>query len=147
MKDLGNAEWILGIRVNRNRTEKTIKIDKKVTINYLESTEKYDKNGNRIELIEYKSDGDIKRFNKFEYNDNGKVIYEQHIDPITKKPKETIEFTYSEGDGLIKEVHYNNKLQLTQTVVYTYENHLKTEKKTTNSTGKVIESKTYTYEK
>lgn len=130
-----------------SRTEKTNKVDKKGTINYLESTEKYDSNGNRIEVIEYKSDGNIKKYNKFEYNDKGKLIYEQHIDPITKKPKETIEFTYSEVDGLIKEVYYNNKLQLSKTVVYTYENQLKTEKKVTNSAGKVIETKTYTYEK
>jgi hypothetical protein len=33
MKDLGNAEWILGIRVTRNRKEKTIKLDHEVQIN------------------------------------------------------------------------------------------------------------------
>ena len=139
-KDLKDAGAI-------SRTEKTSKIEKKSTINYVESTEKYDNNGNKIEVIEYKSDGDIKVFDQFEYNDKGKLIKELHIDPISKNPKETIVFTYGEDDKLIKEVYYNKKNEVYKTVEYTYESKLKTEKKITNSTGKVIETKTYTYEK
>lgn len=130
-----------------SRTEKTSKLEKKSMVNYTESIEKYDANGNKIEAIEYKSDGDIKNYDQFEYNDKGKVIKEMHIDPISKKPKETIEYFYGEEDKLVKEIYYNKKNEVSKTVEYQYENKLKTEKKITNSSGKVIETKTYTYEK
>jgi len=130
-----------------SRIENTSKLEKKSIVNFIESTEKYDANGNKTEAIEYKSDGDIKNYDQFEYNDKGKLVKETHIDPLSKKPKETIEYTYGEDDKLIKEVYYNKKNELTKTVDYKYENKLKIEKKTTNSSGKVIETKTYTYQK
>lgn len=139
-KDLKDASVI-------SRTEKNSKFEKKSTINYVESTEKYDNNGNKIEVIEYKSDGDIKVFDQFEYNDKGKLTKERHIDPISKKPVETIEYFYNEEDKVIKEIYYNKKNEVYKTAEYTYTNKLKTEKKITNSKGKVIETKTYTYEK
>lgn len=130
-----------------SRTENTSKLEKKALINYKESVEKYDENGNKIETIEYKSDGDIKNYDQFEYNDKGKLSKETHLDPLSKKPKETIEYTYNEDEKLIKEVYYNKKNEINKTVEYTYENKLKVEKKTTNGSGKVIETKKYTYEK
>jgi hypothetical protein len=130
-----------------SRTENTSKLEKKSMVNYIESTEKYDANGNKIEVIEYKSDGDIKNYDRFEYNDKGKLVKEIHIDPLSKKPKETIEYTYGEDDKLMKEIYYNKKNEVYKTVEYTYDNKLKTEKKITNNSGKVIETKTYIYEK
>jgi hypothetical protein len=130
-----------------SRTENTSKLVKKSMVNYVESTEKYDENGNRIEVIEYKTDGDIKNFDRFEYNEKGKLSKEFHLDPLSKKAKETIEYFYNEDDKTIKEVYYNKKNELSKTVEYVYENKLKTEKKTTNGSGKVIELKKYTYEK
>lgn len=130
-----------------SRTEKTSKLEKKVMVNYIESTEKYDANGNKIESIEYKSDGDIKSYDQFEYNDKGKVIKEMHIDPLSKKPKEIIEYSYGEDEKLMKEIYYNKKNEIAKTVEYKYDNKLKTEKKITNGNGKVIETKTYIYEK
>jgi hypothetical protein len=129
------------------RTENTSKLVKKSMVNYVESTEKYDENGNRIEVIEYKSDGDIKNFDQYEYNEKGKLVKEFHIDPLSKKPKETIEYFYNEDEKIIKELYYNKKNELNKTVEYVYENKLKTEKKTTNEKGKIIETKKYTYEK
>jgi hypothetical protein len=129
-----------------SRTEKTTKVEKRTTVNYTESVEKYDNNGNKIELIEYKSDGDIKTYNQFEYNEKGKLVKEFRIDAISKKPKETIEYQYNEEDKLVKELYYNKKNELTKTNEYTYVNKLKTEKKTTNANGKIVETKTYTYE-
>lgn len=129
------------------RTENTSKLVKKSMVNYVESTEKYDENGNRIEVIEYKSDGDIKNFDRYEYNEKGKLVKEIHIDPLSKKPKETIEYFYNEDDKIITELYYNKKNELSKTVEYVYENKLKTEKKTTNEKGKIIETKKYTYEK
>lgn len=139
-KDLKDAGVI-------SRTENTSKLEKKAMVNFVESTEKYDANGNKIEAIEYKSDGDIKSYEQFEYNDKGKLMKEMHIDPLSKKPKETVEYTYGDEDKLVKEVYYNKKNELVKTVEYKYDGKLKTEKKTTNSSGKVTETKTYTYEK
>jgi hypothetical protein len=130
-----------------SRTEKTSKLEKKSMINYVESVEKYDDAGNKIEVIEYKSDGDIKGYDQFEYNDKGKLTKEYHVDPLSKKPKEVIEFFYNDEDKLIKEVYYNKKNEVSKTVDYKFENKLKVEKKVTNAAGKVIETKTYTYQK
>jgi len=128
------------------RIETTRKLEKKVMITYNESSEKYDENGNKTEVIEYNSKGDIKTFFQYEYNDKGKVNKEYKIDPISKKTSKTVEYIY-EDDNLIKELVYNKKMELVETVVYSYDGKLKLEKKTTNAAGKVIETKTYTYEK
>lgn len=139
-KDLKDAGVI-------SRTEKTSKVEKKSTITFVESTEKYDESGNKVEVIEYKSDGDVKVHDQFEYNEKGKLVKEIHLDPLTKKAKETIAYSYGEDDKVVKEVYYNKKGEVSKTVDYTYSNKLKTEKKITNAAGKVIETKTYTYEK
>ncbi len=139
-KDLKDAGII-------SRTEKTSKVEKKTTITFVESVEKYDDNGNKMEVIEYKSDGDIKVYTQFEYNDKGKLVKETEIDPLSKKTKSTVEYSYSDDDKLIKEGYYNKKNELVKTVEYTYDGKIKTEKKVTNAAGKVIETKTYSYEK
>lgn len=138
-KDLKDA----GIK---SRIEMTSKLEKKSMVTYKESSEKYDDNGNKLEVIEYNSKGDIKTFTQFEYNEKGKVSKEMKIDPISKKPSRTIEYTY-DNDKLVKEIVYNKKSEVSETSLYSYDGKLKTEKKTTNATGKVIETKTYTYEK
>jgi hypothetical protein len=129
------------------RTEKTSKLEKKVLVTFVESEEKYDENGNKIELIEYKSNGDIKTFDQFSYNEKGRLSKETHLDPLTKKAKETVEYFYNDDDKVVKETYYNKKGELHKTVDYTYENKLKIEKKITNSSGKTIETKSYTYQK
>jgi hypothetical protein len=138
-KDLKDA----GVKM---RVEMTSKLEKKTMVNYKESVEKYDENGNKIEVIEYNSKGDIKNYLQYEYNEKGKVVKEMKIDALNKKPIKTIEFTY-EDDKLTKEILYNKKNEVAETSVYTYDGKLKIEKKTTNGSGKVIETKTYTYEK
>jgi len=130
-----------------SRTEKTCKTEKGATVTFTESVERYDENGNKVEVIEYKSNGDIKVYSQFVYNDKGKLVKEMAIDPISKNPIVTIEYTYDEKDKLIKELHYNKKKELKKTVTYTYDNTLKTEKKVVDDKGKTIETKTYTYEK
>lgn len=130
-----------------SRTETTSKTEKGSTSTFKESFEKYDGNGNRIEVIEYKSNGDILNFQQFEYNANGKVTKEKKINPLNSQPKITIEYIYGADDKLIKELHYDSKNVVTKTVEITYENGLKKEKKITNNLGKVIEAKTYVYEK
>lgn len=129
-----------------SRTETTSKLEKKSMITFKESMEKYDENGNKTEVIEYNSKGDIKSFVQYEYNEKGKVTKESKIDPISKKPSKTIEYLY-EDDKLTKELLYNKKNELIETTQYTYEGRLKKEKKTTNASGKLIETKVYTYEK
>lgn len=128
-----------------SRTENTVKTEKGRTKTYKESFEKYDNNGNKVELIEYKSNGDINNHTQFEYNGKGKVIKEKEINPLSKLPKSIVEYTYTENDRLFKELHYDSKNVLKKTIEYIYEGGLKKEKKVTNADGKVIENKTYTY--
>ena len=130
----------------KSRIEMTSKLEKKSMITYQESAEKYDDNGNKVEVIEYNSKGDVKSYMQFEYNDKGKVMKEMKMDASSKKPLRTVEFFY-EDDKLTKEILYNKKNEIAEITVYTYDGKLKTEKKTTNNNGKVIETKTYTYEK
>ncbi len=130
-----------------SRVENTSKSEKGKTTNYKESFERYDDNGNKIEAIEYKSNGDIINYTQFEYNDKGKVIKEKRLNPVNSQPKATINYEYSEDGKLIKELHYDKNNELKKTSEYLYENGLKAIKKTTDSKGKVIETKTYTYEK
>jgi hypothetical protein len=130
----------------KSRTEMTSKLVKKSMVTYKESFEKYDENGNKTEVIEYDSKGDIKSYTQFEYNDKGKVTKELKIDALSKKPVRTIDFFYEE-DKLTKEIVYNKKNEVTETSIYTYDGKLKLEKKTTNGSGKLIETKIYTYEK
>lgn len=130
-----------------SRTENTVKSEKGSSQSFVESVEKYDENGNKTEVIEYKSNGDIVSQIQYSYNDKGRVSKEVRINPVNKQPKISIEFQYTEDGKLIKEIHYDNKNQLKKSIEFKYEGNLKTSKTTTNASGKIIETKTYTYEK
>lgn len=129
----------------RERREETRKTSKGVTVTYLESVEKYDANGNTIEKTEYDEKGDVQSIRQYTYNDKGKLEKEISLDPLSRNPRHSVTYTYSEDDRLIKEMEYNKKGELERTVEYTYENNLKREKKVTDAKGKVTEVKTYTY--
>jgi len=113
---------------------------------YAESSETYDANGNTIEKIEYDSKGDITFYEKYEYNEKGKLQKELQIDPVSKKPKKTIEYIYENGE-VQKEIHRDKKDAVIKTVEYRYEGVLKMEKKIMDAKGNLTETKTYTYTK
>lgn len=130
-----------------SRTETTVVTKKGTTVQYVESVEKYDENGNKLEVIEYSSNGDISQYVQYTYNDKGKVIKEVKLNPASKQPNSTIESIYSEDGKLITENYYDKTNQLKKTVDYAYDGNLKISKTTKNASGKIVETKTYTYEK
>lgn len=130
-----------------SRTETTVKSEKGGSLSYIESVEKYDDNGNKTEVIEYKSNGDISTYTQYSYNENGRLFKEVRINPVNKQPKITIEFQYAEDGKLEKEIHYDSKNQLKKTSEFKYDGNLKISKTTTNASGKIIETKTFTYVK
>ena len=85
-----------------------------------ESVRYFDKNGNRIESIEYDKEGKEKKHVKTTYNDNN--------DPL--------KIVYFEADGSVKKI-----------VKYKYEGKLKTEKRVYNSKKELKTKKVYIYKK
>lgn len=130
----------------KSKTEKTQITEKGKSVTFTESIEKYDADGNVIELIEYEENGDTKKHIVYSYNEKGKLIKESKINPITKKEKSYIEYVYGEKNKLVKQTEYRNN-KLYTTTEYSYEGEFKTLKRVFNSKNKLIESKIYTYEK
>jgi|GEM_PF-1484462 len=114
---------------------------------FMESSEKYDPNGNTTEKIEYDDKGDILLHEKYEYNEKGKMVKEIHVDPISKKERKTIEYLYNGNDRLTGEIHRDRKGEIVKMVEYNYDGNLKKEKKVTDAKGRLLETKTYTYQK
>lgn len=130
-----------------SRTETTVKSEKGSSVSFVESVEKYDDNGNKTEVIEYKSNGDILAYTQYSYNEKGRLIKEVRLNPVNKQPKTTIEFQYSDDGKLQKEIHYDSRNQLKKTSEFKYDGNLKISKTTTNASGKIVETKTYSYVK
>lgn len=84
-----------------------------------ESFTKYDQTGNILEIIERNNSGDVTLHEKYTFNEQG---------------NKTIEIQLN-ADGSIKKRH-----------VYTYDNNLRTTRKTYNSDGELIAEKKYIYE-
>ncbi|MCQ2192717.1 MAG: hypothetical protein MJZ23_07675 [Paludibacteraceae bacterium] len=60
----------------------------------LDHVSKYDKDGNKIEEIEYDKAGDKKSRTTYKYNANGKCVEEQHFDKFNKLEK-TVKIEYN----------------------------------------------------
>ncbi|MCK4750626.1 MAG: hypothetical protein KAT15_26390 [Bacteroidales bacterium] len=85
----------------------------------VESIEKYNKEGETIELQEFNRLGDIKRWEKYGYDAVGQ---------------------------LVEEVFLDSKGRITQTEKSVYEDGLRVEKRYYNSRGKLYKKKVYEYE-
>lgn len=86
---------------------------------FLETVEKFDKEGNLIEEIKYNSEEDIKKHTRWTYNENN--------DKLT-------ETEYDEAGKVISRKEY------------TYEDSLRTSKKEYNEKGKLVSWKIYKFE-
>ncbi len=105
---------------------KSMQIVKKETWNqtdskskFLESVEKFDKEGNLIEEIKYNPDRSIKKHTKWTYNENN--------DKLT-------------------ETEFDEKGRVISTTEYKYEGSLRTSRKKYDSKGKLISWKIYKFE-
>lgn len=85
----------------------------------VESIEKYDENGNLLEVKEFNSKGEVKLWEEYSYNEKGKVVEARYFNARGKLESREKNI-YS--DGLRIEKHfYNNKDKLVKRKVYEYE--------------------------
>lgn len=132
--------------------------------------EKYNKEGEWIEKVEYEDDGAIKKREVRKYDGN-RIVEEildepqksnyDHVrytfdkDVLIKKEelnrdgevKETKIYTYNKYGDLIEELKLDEDGDIDEKEVYVYDNRgLKIEKRTYNKSDELIEVKKYTYE-
>jgi len=85
----------------------------------VESIEKYNENGDLLEIKEFNREGDVKIWEKYVYNEDGDVVEEIFLDSrgkVTESEKSIYE------DGLRVEKHFfNQKGKLYKKKVYKYE--------------------------
>jgi hypothetical protein len=86
---------------------------------YLESTEKYDSNGNVLEEIKYEKDKSIKKHVIWTYNSNNDKLTETHLDASGNTIKKIV-YEYN-GSLRIMKKEYNEKNKLVSWKTYTYE--------------------------
>ena len=87
----------------------------------VESIERYNEEGQLVELKELNRKGDIKRWEKYLYDKEGNLVEEQFLD--TKgKITETEKNLYKDGLRIEKQ-YYNSRDKLYKKKVYVYEFH------------------------
>jgi len=85
----------------------------------VESLEKYDENGQLVEIKEFNSRGEVKLWEKYVYDEEGNVVETQFMNSRGKLEK-TEKTIYSDGLRIEKQF-YNNKNKLVKRKVYEYE--------------------------
>ncbi len=97
--------------------------------------------------IDYVGGKEVKYKEKEEYfNPNGKICEVKDYD-ASGVIKSDVKYIYSSDGQIIKEISLDKNGNVEQTIEYSYSGKLKTEKKITNSEGKVISKKVYEYRK
>jgi len=85
----------------------------------IESIEQFEENGELVELQEFNKRGDLKKWEKYVYNDDGELVEEVFLDAkgrVTRTEK-----TIYDDDIKIEKHFFNNKGYLTKKKVYKYE--------------------------
>jgi len=85
----------------------------------VESIERYNENGDLIEVKEFNSKSEVKRWERFSYNSEGKLSEEVFLD-AKGKVERTEKTIYKDGLRAEKQF-FNNKDKLTKRKVYEYE--------------------------
>ena len=94
-------------------------IEEGMTDPVVESIEKYNENGDMIELKELNKRGDVKKWEKYVYSDEGNLVEEVFLDE--KGRITTTEKNIYQDDLRIEKQYYNNKGNLYKKKVYRYE--------------------------
>ena len=85
----------------------------------VEKREMYDTLGNRVELQEYNRDGVLKKWERYEYNEDGDMIEEVSLDDKEHQVKRIV---YVIEDGFLKEKQYfDRKDRMYKRKEYVYE--------------------------
>jgi hypothetical protein len=85
----------------------------------VESIERYNEVGDPVEIKEFNSKGEVKRWEKYAYNKEGKLVEEVFLDEKGKVER-TEKSMYKDGLRIEKQ-YFNNKDKLTKRKVYEYE--------------------------
>lgn len=85
----------------------------------IESIEKFDAEGNLLEIKEFNSKGDLKLWEKYSYDEDGNLVETQFFNTRGKLESKEIN-VYSEGLR-VEKLYYNNKDKLVKRKVYEYE--------------------------
>jgi len=87
----------------------------------VESIEHYNKDGALIELKEFKKTGEVRRWEKYGYDEDGNLVEEVFLDE--KGRIETTEKNIYKGNLRVEKQYYNNRGDLFKKKVYKYEYH------------------------
>ncbi len=85
----------------------------------IESIEKFNEIGERIEVQEFNKRGEIKLWEKYVYNENGEVVEEIILDEKGRVTR--IEKSIYDGDLRVEKQYYNHRGDLYKKKVYEYE--------------------------
>jgi hypothetical protein len=106
---------------------------------------KFDKDGQIIEEVDYDKNGKIKTKTLSKYNNLEEKTEETVLDANNKQLSREV-YKYNVEGEKSEEWHYNDKNELESKSIYTLKNGLKTERKTYDTKGKLIEIKKYGYQ-
>jgi hypothetical protein len=106
---------------------------------------RFDKEGQVIEEIDYDKNGKLKTKTLSKYNNLEQKTEETTFDANNKQLVREV-YKYDADGEKSEEWHYNEKNELENKSIYTLKNGLKTERKTYDSKGKLIEVKKYGYQ-
>ena len=84
----------------------------------VELEESYDRNGRLIEIKEYNSRSEVKKWEKYVYNDDGDLVEEIFLDARGKVLRR--EKTVYEGDLRVEKLFYDEKDRLVKRKKYVY---------------------------
>ena len=85
----------------------------------VESIEKFNEEGDLVEIQVFNKKGEYKRWEKYVYNDDGELVEEIFLDEKGRITK--IEKNIYDGDLRVEKQYYNKRGDLYKKKVYTYE--------------------------
>lgn len=112
----------------------------------VDAVKTYDANGNETEVIEYDDLGKITKHEKMTYNADNDKASETDYDPAGKV-KKVVKYTYDDQKRRATESEYDAAGKLKKVSKYSYFGKFKTEKQTFDANNKLIQKKTFIYDK
>jgi hypothetical protein len=116
---LGQSTTIIKEKKIATRTVQEYFIDEGMDEPVVESIERYNESGDLIEIQEFNSRGDVKLWEKYTYDNEGRVVEEIFLD-AKGRIERTEKSIYSDGLKIEKQ-YYNNRDKLYKRKVYEYE--------------------------
>lgn len=135
-------------------TETTTEYANGKELTFKNSYEEFDKNGNTTVLIEYNTDGSVKRKNTAKYDNNKNKIEETEFEKKTNKSltetKNTkVAYKYNANNDKTEEINYDPATgAIVKKIVFSYNaSGKKTIEAVFDSENKLIKKSVYTYDK